>query len=529
MPIGFLVLRRRGVYFSLLTLAFSALTTRSRSAGRRSPAARAGSAASRAPTWFGLDLENPLGLLHPGGGLGLPWRCALCAFIARRSAPCWSRSARTSSARSSWATRPTATSRSRYVVSAVLTGCAGMLFAVPSSLRVRRPDVGVVLGRASRDGHHRRHAQPSSGPALGALFYILFREYLSIWTPNWLLWFGLLFMAFIVFSPTGLVGVWRRLTEPPRPKVVEAAAMAARSIEQGVAAARVPPPRRMRDGVVLAARDLAKSFGGIKAVSRRRFAVSRPLAARADRTQRRRQDDGVQSHHGHVRARPRNGRSPGQADRRVAAARDRRCGPRPLVPDHQSLSGAYRSPRTAARGPGARRLALRRSGRCAAQRARHRRDGASWSASSGCRASSMPRLDRFPTAASGCSTWALALGGAPARAAARRAARRTRRRRARARRRADQALVRGPAGPARRARHRSRVRARRPRDGDERRPRAARRHGCDARDSAAVREVYIGSGTAALAATPRGERRSRAAATADRSIASTRSTARATS
>ena len=29
------------------------------------------------------------------------------------------------------------------------------------------------------------------GPALGALFDILFREYLSIWTPNWLLWFGL--------------------------------------------------------------------------------------------------------------------------------------------------------------------------------------------------------------------------------------------------------------------------------------------------------------------------------------------------
>ena len=45
------------------------------------------------------------------------------------------------------------------------------------------------------------------GPALGALFFILFREFLSIWTPNWLLFFGLLFVGFIVFSPTGLVGV----------------------------------------------------------------------------------------------------------------------------------------------------------------------------------------------------------------------------------------------------------------------------------------------------------------------------------
>ena len=50
----------------------------------------------------------------------------------------------------------------------------------------------------------------SSGPALGALFFILFREFLSIWTPHWLFWFGLLFVGFIVFSPTGLVGVAER-------------------------------------------------------------------------------------------------------------------------------------------------------------------------------------------------------------------------------------------------------------------------------------------------------------------------------
>ena len=40
------------------------------------------------------------------------------------------------------------------------------------------------------------------GPALGALFFILFREFLSIWTPHWLFYFGLLFVGFIVFSPS---------------------------------------------------------------------------------------------------------------------------------------------------------------------------------------------------------------------------------------------------------------------------------------------------------------------------------------
>ena len=64
------------------------------------------------------------------------------------------------------------------------------------------------------------------GPALGALFYILFREYLSIWTPHWLFYFGLLFIGFIVFSPTGLVGVAGRLLAPFRAPAIEPAAMA---------------------------------------------------------------------------------------------------------------------------------------------------------------------------------------------------------------------------------------------------------------------------------------------------------------
>ena len=107
------------------------------------------------------------------------------------------------------------------------------------------------------------------GPALGALFFILFREFLSIWTPHWLFWFGLLFVGFIVFSPTGLVGVAARLIAPFRARVVEAAAMAGR---QAAETMPLPPSlRRARhgDGPVLVADDLIKSFGGIHAVRRR--------------------------------------------------------------------------------------------------------------------------------------------------------------------------------------------------------------------------------------------------------------------
>ena len=49
------------------------------------------------------------------------------------------------------------------------------------------------------------------GPALGALFFILFREFLVIYTETWLLYFGLMFVGFIVFSPTGLIDVAERL------------------------------------------------------------------------------------------------------------------------------------------------------------------------------------------------------------------------------------------------------------------------------------------------------------------------------
>src|SRR2546423_12734935 len=72
------------------------------------------------------------------------------------------------------------------------------------------------------------------GPAIGALFFILFRELFSIWTGNWLLWFGLVFVAFVLYSPSGLVGIWARLRRRWRPPPEEAAAMSGRKIYEGL-------------------------------------------------------------------------------------------------------------------------------------------------------------------------------------------------------------------------------------------------------------------------------------------------------
>ena len=100
------------------------------------------------------------------------------------------------------------------------------------------------------------------------------REFLSIWTPQWLFYFGVLFVGFIVFSPTGLVGVAGRLWAPFRRQIEEDAAMAGREVTAG---SRLPEAflrQSNRAGIVLEAEGLHKSFGGIRAVNGMGLAVA---------------------------------------------------------------------------------------------------------------------------------------------------------------------------------------------------------------------------------------------------------------
>jgi branched-chain amino acid transport system permease protein len=59
------------------------------------------------------------------------------------------------------------------------------------------------------------------GPVLGTVVYFVARDLLGALTETWLLWYGLLFMAIIMFRPDGIAGMlhdltarWRR-TGPP--------------------------------------------------------------------------------------------------------------------------------------------------------------------------------------------------------------------------------------------------------------------------------------------------------------------------
>ena len=47
------------------------------------------------------------------------------------------------------------------------------------------------------------------GPVIGAAFFILARDLLGAYTETWLLWYGLVFMAMVLFKPEGIAGVWQ--------------------------------------------------------------------------------------------------------------------------------------------------------------------------------------------------------------------------------------------------------------------------------------------------------------------------------
>jgi ABC-type branched-subunit amino acid transport system ATPase component len=152
-----------------------------------------------------------------------------------------------------------------FVISAVVAGIAGALLAFQTYLvsaeAVSVPFSGELLAMVVIGG-----MRSMLGPALGALFFILFRELFSTWTANWLLWFGLIFVFFVIYSPDGLIGIWRTLMRRFRPAPEEHAAMSKRRIYEGLPLPDFLLPESLK-GNVLEVEGISKHFGGIRAVS----------------------------------------------------------------------------------------------------------------------------------------------------------------------------------------------------------------------------------------------------------------------
>jgi branched-chain amino acid transport system ATP-binding protein len=262
--VGFLILRRRGVYFSLLTLALCALSF------------------AIAFRWTAVTGgEGGLGGLERGslGPLDLNDDRIYYAFVALVGfAVAWAMlrivrspfghvlvAIRENEQRATFQGYDTRRYKLlAFVLSTTVTGLAGALLVFAHRLAAAESTTvafsGELLAMVVIGG-----MRSFLGPALGVLFYLLFRELFSIYTGNWLFWFGITFVGFVIFAPNGLAGIWEQVRRRLRPPPEETAAMSRRRIYEGL-----PLPEFLRPaaqpGAVLQAEGIRKNFGGIRAV-----------------------------------------------------------------------------------------------------------------------------------------------------------------------------------------------------------------------------------------------------------------------
>ncbi len=263
--VGFVILRRRGVYFSLLTLALAALTYTIAFRWSAVTGGEDGLGGLKRGGIATFSLDNALAYYITVALLGL---CVLYMLLRLVRSPFGHVlvAIRENQLRATFQGYPVERYKlGVFVISAVVTGLAGALVAFQTYLvsaeAVSVPFSGELLAMVVIGG-----MRSMLGPAIGALFFILFRELFSIWTPNWLLWFGLIFVAFVLYSPGGLVGIWAMLSRRWRPVPEEAAAMSKREIYEGLTLPAFLMPAGLT-GMVLEVENISKNFGGIRAVS----------------------------------------------------------------------------------------------------------------------------------------------------------------------------------------------------------------------------------------------------------------------
>jgi len=259
-----LILRRRGVYFSLLTLALAALSY---------TVAFRWSEVTGGEDGLG-DLKRgsigPISLDKPSAYYVF---IAIIAFIVLYALLRVTRSPfghvvvaiRENQLRAAFQGYPVERYKlAAFVLSAVVTGLAGTLLGFqtylvsPESISV--PLSGELLAMVVIGG-----MRNLLGPALGALFFILFRELFSIWTANWLLWFGIIFVGFVIYSPGGLAGIGLRLRRRSFLRHEPSADTVRCESDDALPLPAFLQPQGTQ-GTVLSVEALSKYFAGIRAV-----------------------------------------------------------------------------------------------------------------------------------------------------------------------------------------------------------------------------------------------------------------------
>jgi branched-chain amino acid transport system permease protein len=106
---------------------------------------------------------------------------------------------------------------SAFTISCAIAGLAGALFAMaqqsayPNVMSLQNSGFVVMMVLVGGG------LVSFWGPAVGAAFFLLARDLLGAYTETWLLWYGLLFMAMVLFKPEGIAGMWRDALARMRP------------------------------------------------------------------------------------------------------------------------------------------------------------------------------------------------------------------------------------------------------------------------------------------------------------------------
>ena len=272
--IGFLLMRKRGVYFSLLTLAFTQMFFYAVYGATTVTGGENGlGGIERFPLVLGpvrMDLGDRrvyyyATALVAATAIWLLWRIVHSPFGRVLQG------IRENEQRASFVGYDVRRYKlAAFVVSCAFAGLAGALytfllnFAYPESLHVTM--AGEIAAMTLVGG-----MRSFAGPAVGAAVFVFMRDTLSSWTENWLVYFGVIFIAFVMFSPNGIVGVVERLRGlRRRAAAAPAPAVAAAAPRQ----ADAPVPRG--DGrPLLAVEGVMKFFGGLAAVNGASFRVGR--------------------------------------------------------------------------------------------------------------------------------------------------------------------------------------------------------------------------------------------------------------
>jgi len=264
--VGALMLRRRGVYFALMTLAFCALTFSIAFRWTAVTGGEDGLGGFDRSTLLPIDLSNNLTYYYFTAAIAM---IALYVMLRIVRSP-FGRvlvAIRENTLRTEF--QGYEVNRYKLVVftiSAMFTALAGTLSGfqhyIVTSDAVAVEFSGEILAMVVIGGMH----GSILGPAVGVLFFVLFREVLSGMTGDWLFWFGLIFVAFVMYLPGGIVGIVDIIRRRLNPPAEVGAAMSRRKIYEGLALPETLRPADAAKGQVLAVENAAINFGGIQAV-----------------------------------------------------------------------------------------------------------------------------------------------------------------------------------------------------------------------------------------------------------------------